>query len=118
MKALECLKVPRLLIVILLFTYRYIFLYLADLKNLVIAAKLRGYKAHRMVKNIKTVPKIIATLLVRSAEQSERVYAAMCLRGFSGSIKILKQFKATVSDVLKSAFVVIVCIFIIIVEIL
>jgi cobalt/nickel transport system permease protein len=85
MQTLEHLKVPPILTSILLFTYRYIYLYLEDMRKLLTAARLRGYNLQRGLRHIGASSGILVTLLIRSYEQSERVAAAMRLRGFDGS---------------------------------
>lgn len=103
LKALEHLKVPPMLPAILLFTYRYIFLYLEDMQKLLTAARLRGYNLRRGIRHAGSTSRIMFTLLLRSYEQSERVAAAMHLRGFNGSFPTLNRFRHTAFDVLLGA---------------
>jgi cobalt/nickel transport system permease protein len=103
LKALEHLKVPPTLLAILLFTYRYIHLYLEDMQKLLTAASLRGYNLRRGIRHAGSTSRIMFTLLLRSYEQSERVAAAMNLRGFNGSFPSLNRFRHTAVDVFLSA---------------
>ncbi len=103
MKAMEFFKLPPILLSLLFFTYRYIFLYLEELGKLLTAARLRGYTLLRGLKGLKSTVSILVTLLIRSYEQSERVYAAMRLRGYTGAFPTLCRFKTQASDVLKTS---------------
>jgi cobalt/nickel transport system permease protein len=103
LQTLEHLKVPSVLITVLLFTYRYIYLYLEDMRKLLTAARLRGYSLQRGLRHIATSSGILVTLLLRSYEQSERVAAAMRLRGFDGSFRGLYRFRRSPADLLAVA---------------
>lgn len=100
--ALEYFKVPARLSSILLFTYRYIFLYRETLGTLVTAAKMRGYRLSHPFSHPVTTVNILVSMLVRSYEQSRRVYHAMCLRGYSGSYPTTASFATRPSDILKT----------------
>jgi cobalt/nickel transport system permease protein len=102
-QTLERLKVPSTLLAILLFTYRYIYLYLEDMRKLLSAARLRGYNLQRGLRHIGTSSGILVTLLLRSYEQSERVAAAMRLRGFDGSFRGIARFRRSPADLLAVA---------------
>jgi len=103
MKAMAFFKLPPILLSLLFFTYRYIFLYFEELGKLLTAARLRGYTLLRGFKGLKSTVSILATLLIRSYEQSERVYAAMTLRGYTGAFPTLCSFKTQIGDVLKTS---------------
>lgn len=102
LKALEHLKVPSTLLAIMLFTYRYIYLYVDELHKLLTAARLRGYNLLSAIRHILVSSRIMVTLLLRSYEQSERVAAAMRLRGFNGSFPVLNNFNYRSTDMLLS----------------
>jgi cobalt/nickel transport system permease protein len=103
LQTLEQLKVPSALLAILLFTYRYIHLYLEDLRKLLTAARQRGYNLQRSVGHIGTSAGILVTLLLRSYEQSERVAAAMRLRGFDGSFRTSTSYRRSPAGLLAVA---------------
>ncbi|UCF95907.1 MAG: cobalt ECF transporter T component CbiQ [Spirochaetaceae bacterium] len=100
LQSLENLKVPSILLTILLFTYRYIFLYLEDSRKLLTAARLRGYNLQRGLRHVGVTAGILVTLLLRSYEQSERVAAAMRLRGFDGRFHSLERLHRRPLDLL------------------
>ena len=82
--ALKALGIPWLLTDLLLFTYRYIFQLIGDLKQMRTAARLRGYRG-ASIRALKPLANIIGTMLVRSHEQSEKVARAMALRGYGNN---------------------------------
>ena len=82
-KALRALRVPPILADMLLLTYRYIFELGHDLQTMERAMRLRGFQAGRLSgRGARALAALAGTLLVRSYEQSERVYQAMVLRGY------------------------------------
>jgi cobalt/nickel transport system permease protein len=101
MKALRFFLLPSALLSIFLFTYRYIFLYLADKDKLFTAATLRGFNRKNSLGDIKTTISLLINLLIRSFEQSERTYSAMRLRGFKGDFNTVDDFTFTWTDALK-----------------
>jgi cobalt/nickel transport system permease protein len=100
LQTLERLKVPSTLLAIFLFTYRYIHLYLEDMRKLLTAARLRGSNLQRGVRHIGTSSGILVTLLLKSYEQSERTAAAMNLRGFDGSFPGFSSLRIRTTDLL------------------
>lgn len=79
--AFHSLGLPPLLTEMIMFTNRYIYQLAGDLRRTQVAAGLRGFKG-RNAGTLKTLAYIIGTLLVRSHNQSERVFQAMTLRGY------------------------------------
>ena len=100
LQTLERLKVPSTLLAILLFTYRYIHMYLEDMRKLLTAARLRGSNLQLGVRHIGTSSGILVTLLLKSYEQSERTAAAMNLRGFDGSFPGFSSLRIRTTDLL------------------
>ncbi|NIA30193.1 MAG: cobalt ECF transporter T component CbiQ [Actinobacteria bacterium] len=100
-KALHAIKMPDKLVSILFFTYRYIYVYLEELRKMRIALKLRGYKNAMNYHSLKTNGGIVASLLLRSFEQAERICSAMTLRGYTGKFIIRAQFRACWQDYVK-----------------
>ena len=100
--ALYDLKMPEKLVSILFFTYRYIYVYLEQLRKMKIALKVRGYSNAMTWHSLKTNGGIVASLLLRSFEQAERVCAAMTLRGYTGRLAIGGQYRVDWSDYAKT----------------
>lgn len=83
--ALARLRVPQVLLSILAFMYRYMFVLTDEL------AKMRRAKLARtfypsLGREVGLMGNFVGILFVRTFERAERVYAAMCARGWSGSM--------------------------------
>lgn len=85
-RAMSSLGMPILLTDMILFSYRYLFEFAAMLKTMETAVVLRGFQKGRL-KGIGTYALLVGTMLVRSYEQSERVYKAMILRGYGHKVE-------------------------------
>ena len=98
LKGLEQLGVPRVLVMILAFMYRYIFVLTDEVLRMQRAmesrsvAPLRARRGRRLWP-FRTVGNIIGTLFIRSYERGERVYGAMLARGFDGEIRTLSDLR-------------------------
>jgi len=95
--ALRSLGLPALLAEMLIFTNRYIYQLITDLRQTQVATGLRGFKG-RSVKALKPLAYIVGTLLVRSHNQSERVFQAMTLRGYGEESLVLKAEQVQIFD--------------------
>ncbi|MEW6697973.1 MAG: cobalt ECF transporter T component CbiQ [Bacillota bacterium] len=85
--ALQHLKFPRIFILLMDFTVRYIAVVLDELNRMQTARKARGFKPGRTLwhrHTIKTIGSTLAMLFLRSFERAERVYFAMLSRGYTG----------------------------------
>ncbi len=102
-KAMEYFHIPQAVTGVFMFTYRYIFTFSADLKKLSAAANLRGYRFSKGIAHISTTVSILVNLLIRSFDQSERTYQALCLRGYTGKTGTLDQFHFARNDAFKTA---------------
>jgi len=90
--SLERIFVPRLIISLLGFVYRYSFLFIDEFESLE-----RTYKSRTISKSFKlkksAVSNISATLFRISLEKSEKVHQSMLSRGFTGSFRTLSHEK-------------------------
>lgn len=80
--ALRMLKVPKLFVLQLLLTYRYISVLMEEVARTLRAYSLRAPQqkgVHRSVWG-----SLAGQLILRTFERAQRVYQAMCLRGFTG----------------------------------
>ncbi|MDJ1171225.1 cobalt ECF transporter T component CbiQ [Roseofilum sp. BLCC_M154] len=90
-KAMGQLGLPLVVGDMMLLSYRYLTEFGDRLKTLKIASRLRGFDPKRFSwQNIQTLAALIGTLLVRTYEQSERVYQAMRLRGYGNTHGMLR----------------------------
>ncbi|NOX89325.1 MAG: cobalt ECF transporter T component CbiQ [Calditrichaeota bacterium] len=116
MKALQALKIPSKLTGLVFFTYRYIYVYLEELRKMRIALRLRGYNDNSVLHTLKTNSAIIGSLLLRSLEQAERICTAMVLRGYSGNVQENSSFSARTSDYVKSLITFVIVLVIILIQ--
>ncbi len=83
-KAMRSLGLPRVIVDMTLLSYRYLESFGETLTTMQRAMKLRGFEAHRLSRrNTTRLASLMGSLLVRSYEQSQQVYHAMILRGYS-----------------------------------
>jgi cobalt/nickel transport system permease protein len=97
LKALERLKIPALITMILSFMYRYIFVVQDELMKMKQAKDARCVRCSRAV-DIKTLSHMIGVLFIRAYERAESVYLTMCSRGFDGRTRTLTEFKLNAKD--------------------
>lgn len=90
LKGLEQLRMPRVIVMLLSFMYRYIFLLTDEVMRMMQARDSRSFGSRRM-RQIRTIGNMIGTLFIRSYERGERVYAAMMARGFDGHSRTLER---------------------------
>lgn len=106
LKALEQLKVPSILVQMLMFTYRYIFVFVDELQRIWTAMESRGFKLRTTLYALRTIGKALGMLFVMSYERAERVYRAMRSRGYTGSQKTLAEFKICMKDYVLAVFII------------
>ncbi len=105
MIALQHLKCPKILIQMLLFTYRYTFVFIEEMRRMQIAMRARGFVMKSNIKTMHVMGNFVGTLLVRSFERSERVYKAMLSKGYQGELHSMVRFQSERQDYIKSALV-------------
>ena len=81
---LSRLKVPDSLCMLLLFSYRYIFVIHQEYQRLLRAARLRSFQAGTNFHTYRTFGYLFGMTLVKSLHRADRVRQAMILRGFQG----------------------------------
>ncbi|MDA0269593.1 MAG: cobalt ECF transporter T component CbiQ [Chloroflexi bacterium] len=95
LRALRWLRVPRLLVATISFTYRYFFVIGEEAQRMIRArdsrsARLPGLHGGGSVRwRARVVGHMAGSLFVRSLERSERVHAAMQARGYRGEPRFL-----------------------------
>src|SRR5438132_273343 len=95
LQAAACLRVPGRLVHLAMLTYRYLFLFAAELGRLRLALRIRGYRNRPTMHCYRTIGNVCGTLLVRSSERGERVAQAMRCRGFDGRFRSMMEFRTT-----------------------
>ncbi len=106
MQALRGIGVPRLLVAIISFMYRYLFVLADEAQRLLRARAARS--AHPgdrqaggpILWRARVAGGMVGNLFLRSYERSERIYQAMLSRGYAGELRTLKSGRLTHRDVL------------------
>lgn len=98
--ALAAMKVPRLFVHFLQFSYRYAILLAGETKRVRVAMAVRGFRIRPTFRTYSTMGNLIGTVLVRSGERAETVNQAMLTRGFNGRFRTLDSFRTRPGDVI------------------
>jgi cobalt/nickel transport system permease protein len=91
-QALHHLRLPDKLCHLLLFTYRYLYVFELEFQRLVQAMKIRGFQPRTNLHTYRSYAYLAAMLLVRSYDRADRVFQAMLCRGFRGVFYSLQTF--------------------------
>ena len=94
--ALRMLRIPKLFVLQLLLTYRYISVLLEEVSLIWRAYSLRAPGQKGI--NWKVWGPLIGQLILRTFDRAQRVYQAMCLRGFTGEYNTGSQKRLTLWD--------------------
>ncbi|RJQ15042.1 MAG: cobalt ECF transporter T component CbiQ [Nitrospiraceae bacterium] len=104
--ALSWLRVPRPFIEIMMFAYRYLFVFLEDASTIYSAQKNRlGYAGLR--RGLNSFGVLTGSLVLRGFEQSQKTADAMIQRGYTGDMPLLKSRPLKAAE-LAVAFIVVV----------
>jgi len=91
-QAMHNLRLPDKLCHLLLFTYRYLYVFEQEFHRLVQAMKIRGFQPRTNLHTYRSYAYLAAILLVRSYDRADRVFQAMLCRGFHGIFYSLRTF--------------------------
>lgn len=105
LKALRRLRVPQVVVQILAFSYRYVFVLFDELGRMLAAARARGSGCAPWTRTLRNTGSMVGMLFVRSFERTDRIYHAMLARGYRGEVKTLDDFRLRPADVLKGLLV-------------
>ena len=97
LKGLEQVGLPRVMVMILSFMYRYIFVLVDETMRMKQARDSRNFGGGWLWQ-IRTIGNMVGTLFIRSYERGERVYAAMVARGFDGQTRTLDRLNFKRAD--------------------
>lgn len=82
--ALCRLRLPAKLVFLCSLLHRYVGTVRGEWQRLRTAAALRGFRAKMSLHSYRTLAGMLALTLINAIDRGERVWEAMCLRGFSG----------------------------------
>jgi cobalt/nickel transport system permease protein len=94
--ALRMLRVPKLFVLQLLLTYRYITVLMEEVSRVLRAYSLRSPQQKGIHHNVWG--SLIGQLILRTFDRALRVYQGMCLRGFNGEYNTGTHKKISGSD--------------------
>jgi len=94
--ALRMLRIPRLFVLQLLLTYRYISVLMEEVARTLRAYSLRAPAQKGIHRS--AWGSLAGQLLIRTFDRAQRVYQAMCLRGFTGEYHTGGNTRIKVSD--------------------
>lgn len=85
---------PELIVGTMVLTYRFFFILMDDLDELVRAVRLKGggLSVKRILANLGNYGKIVGVLLLHSVDMSERMYKIFLVRGYQGVFSMGGEF--------------------------
>jgi cobalt/nickel transport system permease protein len=103
--AMRWLRIPTVLVSVISFTYRYIFIIADEALRLHRAKEARsaspqGSGRRSIIWRSRVLGGMIGSLFLRSYERSERIHAAMLSRGFDGAIRTMRSRGLATGDFL------------------
>jgi cobalt/nickel transport system permease protein len=102
LQALNSMKVPVSITQLLMFTYRYIFVFIDEFSRMSRSLYSRGFQTGTNLHTLMTLSKMIGMLFIKSYERADRVYNAMISRGYEGTIRTLAEFTLNRMDRVKA----------------
>lgn len=87
--ALRCIRIPRVIVIVIMLIYRYFGIMGQEADRIVTAYKLRAPSQKGI--HYKAWGTLVGQWLLRSMDRAEDVYESMLLRGFSGDFKVKKR---------------------------
>ena len=85
LRGLEAMRVPRLLVLIAAFMYRYLFVIVEEVGRMRAALVSRGYQPRHMLQ-AGPMGRMATAMFLRTYSRGERVYHAMLARGYDGTM--------------------------------
>jgi cobalt/nickel transport system permease protein len=82
---------PAILLAILAFMYRFVFVLWDELDKMRTARRARSFDRGGAIFRWRNAAQMIGMLLIRALGRSERVYGAMCARGWDGKLRTLDE---------------------------
>lgn len=93
MRSLRIVRVPRLFVFVLTMVYRYVFVLLRQVQDMVAARLSRAVGRVSAGEDRRFVGAAAGSLFGRSQQMSEDVYLAMVSRGFKGDVRTLEGWR-------------------------
>ncbi len=97
LQALRKLRVPDIFVMLLSFTYRYLFVMIDEFQRMRRALASRGWQG-KWIWHAKVIGQLIGVMFIRTYEKAERIYVAMISRGYDGQFTYLSAKKPSYGD--------------------
>jgi cobalt/nickel transport system permease protein len=104
LRGLEAMRVPRLLVLIAAFMYRYLFVIVEEAGRMRAALAARAYRP-RTALHAGALGRVATAMFLRTYARGERVYHAMLARGYTGAMPQLSPLVLRRADVVFVALV-------------
>ena len=98
LRGLRGLGVPKAMVMIISFMYRYLFVLVDEVSRMRRARDSRNFGGRKLWQ-WKTIGNMIGSLFIRSYERGERVHLAMLARGFTGEVRYLTESRLRTIDI-------------------
>ncbi|WP_094605981.1 Energy-coupling factor transporter transmembrane protein EcfT [Sporomusa silvacetica DSM 10669] len=95
--ALLRIGVPKIIVVQLLFMYRYLHVLVEEFVRSTTAYSLRSFHGDGV--QFRAWGSLLGQLLIRSIDRANRIYQSMLCRGFDGEVRLMRTSTLTTSDI-------------------
>ena len=96
--ALARIGIPRIIVVQILFMYRYLHVLLEEFVRSIQAYSLRSFHGDGI--RFRAWGSLLGQLLIRSIDRANRIYQAMLCRGFDGEVRLMHTSALHTADIL------------------
>jgi len=97
-KVLYDLKMPIFLLQILIFSYRYIFVFSEEMENMKNSMAAKGFRPKLSMRMFSSIANMLGMLLIKSFERGDEVYKSMVAKGYTGKPAIITENNMTAAD--------------------
>ena len=97
-KVLYDLKMPIFLLQILMFSYRYIFVFSEEMENMKNSMTSKGFRPKLSMRMFSSISNMLGMLLIKSFERGDDVYKSMIAKGYTGKPAIITENKIKAAD--------------------
>jgi cobalamin biosynthesis protein CbiM len=101
LNALRALKMPRMMVNLVMFTYRFIFVLMDEMERMRTARKARGFSGGRSLADkmaLRTISNTVGMTFVRANSRATHIYDALLARGYSGEVRSISRLQARGQD--------------------
>lgn len=111
-KVLYDLKMPVFLLQILMFSYRYIFVFSDELDNMRNSMASKGFRPKLSMRMFSSIANMLGMLLIKSFERGDEVYRSMIAKGYTGKPTIITENKMHAKDYVCVSFALLIAVMI------